>query len=181
MRVEGMPRPAPSLVITLSSIPLAAIREDRARGGRSSYDGCSPHGRPKPADADKRRVLQIRNVQQQQQQKQANLLTPVASTVTVTSDFSEVKVANRLQPQQVQPVMPQLLEDLSAVESLMMEEEEEHQCCAGKLQEGDTQYFSSLLHIADHCLYKIVRWARNLPDFANVSVKPFKPYVFSLD
>ena len=71
---------------------------------------------------------------------------------------------------QMQPVTPQLLEDLTAVESLMMEEEEEQACCAGKLLAGDTKMFGSLLHIADHCLYRIVRWARNLPDFANVSV-----------
>ena len=64
----------------------------------------------------------------------------------------------------------QVLEDLIAVESLMTEEEGEQGCCEGKLREGDTDLFASLLHISDHCLYKIVRWARNLPDFSNVSV-----------
>ncbi len=52
----------------------------------------------------------------------------------------------------------------------MTEEEGEQSCCEGKLREGDTDLFASVLHIADHCLYKIVRWARNLPDFANVTV-----------
>ena len=57
-----------------------------------------------------------------------------------------------------------------AVESLMLDSEGEEACCEGKLSEGDTNVFASLLHVADHCLYKIVRWARNLPHFGNVSV-----------
>lgn len=162
-------------------IHFTAIREDRARGGRSSYEGCSPHGRPKSSSTDKepapRKVLHIR--QQQQQQPATSVLSTVANTVTVDTvqDLGNTVVisSGKLSKieevtSHVQPVTPQLLEDLSAVESLMMEEEEEHACCAGKLQPGDTHLFSSLLHIADHCLYKIVRWARNLPDFANVSV-----------
>ncbi len=53
----------------------------------------------------------------------------------------------------------------------MTEEEAEDSCCEGKLREGDTDLFASLLHIADHCLYKIVKWARNLRDFSNISVR----------
>ena len=60
--------------------------------------------------------------------------------------------------------------DNTTEEEEVVEEEEEQGCCAGKLQDGDQDMFGSLLHIADHCLYRIVRWARNLPDFANVSV-----------
>ena len=52
----------------------------------------------------------------------------------------------------------------------MAEDDEEQECCFGKLRSGDEDLFGSLLHLADHCLYRIVRWARNLPDFANVSV-----------
>ena len=70
----------------------------------------------------------------------------------------------------VPPQTPQLLEDLMTVESLMHDNDEEEDCCKGKLSESDTNLFASLLHIADHCLYKIVRWARNLPHFGNVSV-----------
>ena len=70
----------------------------------------------------------------------------------------------------LQPHTPSVLEDMKAVESVMNEDELEQDCCRGKFQEGDDNLFVSLLHFADHCLYKIVRWARNLPDFASVSV-----------
>ena len=43
-------------------------------------------------------------------------------------------------------------------------------CCEGRLGEGDGDMFGSLLHITDHCLYKLVRWARGRPDFANIQV-----------
>ncbi len=66
--------------------------------------------------------------------------------------------------------MCQILEDLIAMESLMTEEEGEKKCCEGLLREGDPKMFESLLHVSDHCLHKIVRWARNLPDFSSVSV-----------
>lgn len=59
-----------------------------------------------------------------------------------------------------------------AMDSLMYEEETEMPaCCEGKMCDGDTELFASLLHFADHCLYRIVRWARNLPDFATVAVR----------
>lgn len=59
-----------------------------------------------------------------------------------------------------------------ALDSLMYEEEVEMPaCCEGKMCEGDTEPFASLLHFADHCLYRIVRWARNLPDFSTVAVR----------
>jgi hypothetical protein len=70
-----------------------------------------------------------------------------------------------------QPRTPQLLDDLTAIETVMLEDEQQQaDCCVDKLTPGDTDTFASLLHFADHCLYKIVRWARNLPDFSGVSV-----------
>ena len=32
----------------------AAIRQDRTRGGRSSYEGCSPHGKPRPSPVQRK-------------------------------------------------------------------------------------------------------------------------------
>ncbi len=58
-----------------------------------------------------------------------------------------------------------------AMDSLMYEEDVDMPaCCEGKMCDGDAEPFASLLHFADHCLYRIVRWARNLPDFSSVSV-----------
>ena len=62
------------------------------------------------------------------------------------------------------------MSDLLAAESLMDEEETTSRCCDGRLTTDDSDPFASLLHLTDHCLYRIVRWARNRPDFANISV-----------
>jgi len=62
------------------------------------------------------------------------------------------------------------MSDLLAAETLMDEEEATARCCEGRLTADDADPFSSLLHLTDHCLYRIVRWARNRPDFANISV-----------
>ena len=37
-----------------TSLLPTAIRPDRTRGGRSSYDGCSPHGKPRPAPVQRK-------------------------------------------------------------------------------------------------------------------------------
>jgi len=62
------------------------------------------------------------------------------------------------------------MSDLLAAESLMDEEETTARCCEGRLTSDDPDPFASVLHLTDHCLYRIVRWARNRPDFANISV-----------
>ena len=66
------------------------------------------------------------------------------------------------------PSLP--MSDLLAAESLMDEEETTSRCCEGRLTSDDADPFASVLHLTDHCLYRIVRWARNRPDFANISV-----------
>ena len=71
----------------------------------------------------------------------------------------------------LQPHTPSILEDMKAVESVMTEDDGDQECCRGKFQGDDENLFVSLLHFADHCLYRIVRWARNLPDFGSVSVR----------
>jgi len=64
------------------------------------------------------------------------------------------------------------MSDLLAAEALMEEEDNvvTSRCCEGRLSVDDADPFASLLHLTDHCLYRIVRWARNRPDFANISV-----------
>ena len=190
------------------------------RGGRSSYHGCSPHGRTKPAAAS---VSTTRIKQEEARRKVVYISSPLspshASTsregalevsqaeTVITSGGSEDHVITVVSvnpdpetdpdgaggqgghgtaeagPEEADcceqkldvsagmvPQTPQSLEDLLAVETLMAEDDEEQDCCYGKLRDGDDDLFGSLLHLADHCLYRIVRWARNLPDFANVSV-----------
>ena len=150
---------------------VSAIREDRTRGGRSSYGGASPQVRTKPPPKTRtpsskqgqtRRlnydspVTPSKNQQTEVESPSENKEPDMTSVVTMTveEDTRQQKV----------------LEDLLAVEVLMADDEEEQSCCNGKLTADDADIFTSLLHFADHSLYKIVRWARNLPDFAKISV-----------
>ena len=169
---------------------VAAIREDRTRGGRSSYDGCSPHGRVKgtpppqtikPPKPIPRKIIHTPPPVREEQPPNTprTIMVPTSSGHVLAvlehdksgegSSSSGGNVKTEEIPSTV-PHTPQTLEDLLTLESLMMEDEGEQACCEGKLREGDQDLFGSLLHIADHCLYKIVRWARNLPDFAAISV-----------
>ena len=91
-----------------------------------------------------------------------------ATTETVKKTI--VEPAKQVHTKQVNPTIPELVMEVMAIESLLSEEEHEQSCCEGKFVDGDPDLFGSLLHLTDHCLYKIVRWARNLPDFTTVSV-----------
>lgn len=156
----------------VAGMKLEAIREDRTRGGRSSYGGCSPHGlkkppqkqhspAPSPKPMQPRRVFtvapanprkkQVVEVQQNEETKVQQMVDVVS--MTIEEDSQQQK----------------LLEDLLAVEVIMADDEEEQTCCHDKLTPEDADIFTSLLHFADHSLYKIVQWARNLPDFAQIT------------
>ncbi len=192
-----------NVVIVLPPISLPAIREDRTRGGRSSYDGCSPsnsRGKStsnKAGGASRHSSHGTAGTPRTITKPVAILPAPTVTTATIPPPrlpghivtiaggnmavcslqaASDSTTSNSSSPPrsldsaaQIQPHTPQLLEDLMAVESLMLDEEEQP-CCEGKMTADDQTPFASLLHIADHCLYKIVRWARNLPDFATVTV-----------
>ena len=82
----------------------------------------------------------------------------------------EVSVHAVSTPSSVLPSLP--MSDLLAAESLMDEDDTTvSRCCEGRLTADDADPFASVLHLTDHCLYRIVRWARNRPDFANISVR----------
>ncbi|ESO11590.1 hypothetical protein HELRODRAFT_71280 [Helobdella robusta] len=49
------------------------------------------------------------------------------------------------------------------------EEQSVVNCCESRLSHEDSDKFDSLLHLADHCLYKIVKWARVLPEFISIT------------
>ena len=78
----------------------------------------------------------------------------------------------------MEPHTPKMLTDLLSVERIITEDDVPEggdmsrvpMCCENKMVGDDPDMFSSLLHLADHCLYAIVRWARNLPYFVNVPV-----------
>lgn len=62
----------------------------------------------------------------------------------------------------------QVLEDLLAAECLV--EDEENAEIENQVSLSSSDPFESLFRLIDHCLYKIVRWARNQRDFANIMV-----------
>ena len=175
---------------------VSAIRQDRMRGGRSSYSGCSPHGRAAaghtPSPPSHVKSSSSSSATHKYSTTASSRVIHTNSDLMSGGDYPhKVHIADNIvtvintnetdcgtstsglqdyNPESVQPQTPQVLDDLVTLESLMNEDDGEQECCKGKLRAGDTDLFGSLLHIADHCLYRIVRWARNLPQFADISV-----------
>jgi nuclear receptor subfamily 5 group A protein 3 len=141
---------------------LEAIRPDRTRGGRSSYDGYSP--------SMQQTFDQLPAMSAPASLRRSSSVT-AARVVTATTCGSVTPPSLPTSTSTVLPTsttIPQLTELLMA-EQLMEEEETAPRCCDGRLTDDDADPFASLLHLTDHCLYRIVRWARNRPDFANIS------------
>ncbi|XP_013419762.1 nuclear hormone receptor FTZ-F1 beta-like [Lingula anatina] len=134
---------------------LEAIRVDRTRGGRSSY---SSPGSLTSSPSN----LQL-----------TPLRTP-PNAQTASANPSLVAILNRplgstlKSPSAVVPVLPSIVTEIMNVESLLSDEEPVAACCQDRMTASDRDQYNSLLHLADHRLYKIVRWARNLPDFAGI-------------
>lgn len=147
------------------------------RGGRSNYEGCYPS-----------------NVRQDLNAVGAAAASAVSAVFTKQPSEPSVPTVSRAAPAAVAlPCSPfsrtssggslsstcsssnirdnVQLADLLVAESLMQEDEVLPRCCESRLTDSDPDPFGSILHLTDHCLYRIVRWARNRPDFANVSVK----------
>ena len=158
----------------------SAIRGDRTRGGRSSYEGCSPHSRPKLPKVQRQALSSASPIVHKLPETKASYVVQV-NTLNHTEPIPQTSRSPSAYVSQLQPHTPQTLDDLLAVEALMMDDDVAGMggsltvdgtpsCCEGKLVDDDPDMFGSLLHLADHCLYKIVRWARNLPYFVNVPV-----------
>lgn len=158
----------------LAGMRLEAIRPDRTRGGRSSYEGC--YARAPTADAD--RVVQASVSSSQSIPVKHSANGNATATPRPSKRMSQSSSLDRLisVPRPDKPsspgrvvaaaALPQTLEDLLAAEALMDNDEDEELESRLSLQSGDP--FKSLFHLIDHCLYKIVRWARNQPDFSRV-------------
>lgn len=153
-----------------------AIRPDRMRGGRSNYEGCCPSSMshdnlPVNAVASAAAAAAFSGSNSSPAVPLHRSCTSSSSLRSSGSSSSSIRslsggnlaggVANNSPPP---------LADLLAAETLMEEEEMVPRCCESRLTDDDPDPFGSLLHLTDHCLYRIVRWARNRPDFANISV-----------
>ncbi|CAF0745256.1 unnamed protein product [Brachionus calyciflorus] len=114
-----------------------AIREDRHRGGRSSYEGARFY-MPKGTGTKRKYIENI------------------YGGVELTYAF---QVPN-------EPVVPKLIQEIARINDLLKADDDD-------LKEGsyfsmdDPNLLSTFLHITDLRLYKIVKWARNLPCFTS--------------
>lgn len=115
---------------------LEAIREDRTRGGRSTYQ-CS---------------------------------------YTVPAGLVEQKCPE-LRPEPAAPtaLIPPLLQEIMEVEHLWQYNEGEARSATASRQAqssstNSTDLMANLCNIADHRLYKIVKWCKSLPLFKNISI-----------
>ena len=124
-----------------------AIRQDRTRGGRSSYGGSSPF------EEKKRRPIKI---------------VPRRTTYQNESALASVLNAGAGHPEK--PYVPQILTDIMNLESLLCDDDIPASISAEDFSISNPNVFLTLLQLCELKLYKIVRWARNLPYFANISV-----------
>lgn len=146
---------------------LEAIRADRTRGGRSSYGGS-------PASLDQKLKT---NMSGPVERKKPRLIRRTSSggtfdNVPETSQGSSHLVAvlnNGDVVREVKPFVPQILTDIMNLESLLCDDEIPQELGGDRLNMSDPSVFLTFLQLAELKLYKIVRWARNLPYFANIS------------
>ncbi|KAK6195902.1 hypothetical protein SNE40_001233 [Patella caerulea] len=149
---------------------LAAIRRDRTRGGRSSYEGClAPKSKPSPLERKIKRSL-------------PGLKTPISDdmavpvNITFPGDSSKshlVAILNHSNPisqthQETGPQTPELLTDIMNLEPLLTDEDIVQDLPLDAVETQDS-LLSYLTQLTELRLYKLVRWARNLPQFGAIS------------
>lgn len=157
-----------------------AIRVDRTRGGRSSYDGCSPHGRARERQADKRKIQKL-NMSKSgtgQQTQQHSVVTIPGITLQAASQNKASQLVAILSHKNnsmgnifsvdKKPFVPQILTDIMNLESFLCDDEP-----SIEILSEDSSSYTSLMQITEDRLYKIVRWARNLAQFTSISVSIF--------
>ncbi|KAK7580515.1 hypothetical protein V9T40_001144 [Parthenolecanium corni] len=123
---------------------LEAIRVDRTRGGRSTY----PFSYTLPAS-----ITQIQN----SNDSPANMMKQENSSDTSPPS---PHMSNRM--------IPPLLQEIMEVEHLWQYNEGETPNIRTNTNNPD--FLANLCNIADHRLYKIVKWCKSLPLFKNISI-----------
>ncbi|XP_042876233.1 nuclear hormone receptor FTZ-F1 beta-like isoform X3 [Penaeus japonicus] len=141
---------------------LEAIREDRTRGGRSTYQ-CAPY--PLPPSL----VTPQPSTHHLDQQR-----LPDASAVKAEpSDSEEIKPS----PPPEKPPIPLLLQQIHDVEHLwhcseseMAQLRQSEQAAREAMENNSPNFLNNLCTIADHRLYKIVKWCKSLPLFRHITI-----------
>ncbi|XP_060810355.1 nuclear hormone receptor FTZ-F1 beta [Amyelois transitella] len=152
---------------------LEAIREDRTRGGRSTYQcsyslsGAASTGSLLPAHAP-------------------NTLRHASSLTCVNGPGSYNNSRGESSNSRLTPDIPPLLREIMEVEHLWQYNESELNrlgkstgspsanpllAASGiTAQNSSPDFLADLCNIADHRLYKIVKWCKSLPLFKNISI-----------
>nr|ASL70496.1 nuclear receptor [Brachionus rotundiformis] len=115
-----------------------AIREDRHRGGRSSYEGARFY-MPKGTGTKRKYIENI------------------YGGVELTYAF---QVPN-------EPVVPKLIQEIARINDLLKGDDDDDIKEGCFFSINDPNLINNFLHITDLRLYKIVKWARSLPCFTS--------------
>lgn len=71
-------------------------------------------------------------------------------------------------PNLIKPYVPQVLTDIMNLESFLSDEDLSQEMGQEKISEDNM--YTSLMQLTELRLYKLVRWARNLPQFSAIAV-----------
>ncbi|WAR31146.1 ERR3-like protein, partial [Mya arenaria] len=123
----------------------------KLEGGRSSYSGSSPSEEPKR----KRPIKIVPNRRPSSQSGEAT------QSPLMRSGPNQCEIELR--------VIPGVLTDIMSLESILNEDDIPANISVDDFSLSNPSVFMTLLQLCELKLYKIVRWARNLPYFANVS------------
>ncbi|KFM78132.1 Nuclear hormone receptor FTZ-F1 beta, partial [Stegodyphus mimosarum] len=147
---------------------LEAIREDRTRGGRSTYQ-CS-YTLPATSLGDDR-VPFTGDISI----SPSSLPSDCHTKQDISSSRSSKESAGANSPdEQNQPIVPPLIHDILSVEHLWhytdRDSSRSSNQAPNKMPDGDQDFLSNLCNIADNRLYKIVKWCKSLPLFREIGM-----------
>ncbi|XP_067948394.1 nuclear hormone receptor FTZ-F1 beta-like isoform X2 [Watersipora subatra] len=128
---------------------IEGVREDRSRGGRSKYYGT--------------------NLTFQQSRKRTAMIdnSPFGIKRIAFPELSGASPASY-----PSPIIPEIMQEVYALEELYEEPSSNpHPCCLDKLTPYDQDKFNSMLHLTEHRLHQIVKWARQLPNFLDINLE----------
>ncbi|GAB6021931.1 hormone receptor [Chamberlinius hualienensis] len=147
---------------------LEAIREDRTRGGRSTYQCTYSLPSTLPSGGD----LLLNHVKSSGDKSgdESDVVVNGSGTESISSKASSHSSGTDV-------VIPNLIQEIMSVEHLWYYSEGEshrlsEQSSSHKSSDASSNadFFSSLCNIADHRLYKIVKWCKSLPLFRHITI-----------